>query len=264
MNKKTLVTIIISIVAGIVAVLLVNAYIQKKEKSIFKGMNLIEVVAVTRDLPAGTMLSMDLLAKRKVPEKYVHGNAVTPEDAELVIGQMMNFPLKTGDPVLWTDLQDEGQQAGKGLAATVTKGERAFSIAVDRVSGVSGLLKANDHIDLLCTVRSEETGEEATLTLVQNITVLATGGMLSGDRSNDARKSYSTLTLLVTLEEAELIVFAESKGKLMALLRNPEDIETHKDIPKVTFQNIMKSEYRKEIQVKRDRIEVIKKGKVQR
>jgi hypothetical protein len=48
----------------------------------------------------------------------------------------------------------------------------------------------------------------------------------------------------------------------MVVLRNPEDIETFKEIPKVTFKDIMKSEYRKQIQVKRDRIEVIKKGRV--
>ena len=260
MNKKILITIVCSVAAGIIAVLLVNHYIRKQERAIFKGMELVSVIAVSKDLPAGAKLTAGVLSKRNVPQKYVHGNAVDPKDANLVIGQILNFPLKRGDPILWTDLREESGRLRLGLAGTVTKGERALSIPVDMTSGVAGLLKPNDHIDILCTVRSQETGEEATLTLLQNLSVLATGSTLAGDRT-DRRSGYGTLTLLVTLEEAELLVFAQTKGRLVALLRNPEDIETHKDIPKVTFSNILKSEYRKKIQTKRDQIEIIKQGK---
>jgi pilus assembly protein CpaB len=262
MNKKTLIIIACSVAAGIIAVVLVNYYITRQEKAIYKGMELVSVIAVTKDVPAGTKLTGGMLAKRKVPEKYVHGNAVDPKDANLVIGQILNFPLKRGDVILWTDLQEEGGLL-PGLAGTVTKGERALAIAVDSVSGVSGLLKPNDHIDILCTVRSQETGEEATVTLVQNITVLATGSALSGEKPT-RHGGYGTVTLLVTLEEAELLVFAQTKGRIVALLRNPEDIDTSKDIPKVTFSDIMKKEYRNQIQQRRDRIEVIKKGKVEK
>lgn len=260
MNKKILITIACSVAAGIIAVLLVNYYIKKQEKAIYYGMELVPVIAVKKDVSAGAKLTAGLLSKRQVPQKYVHGNAVDPKDANLVIGQILNFPLKRGDPVLWTDLRAESGRLSLGLAGTITKGERALTIPVSATSGVAGLLRPNDHIDILCTVRSQETGEEATLTLLQNLSILATGSTLAGDRSG--RKSgYGTLTLLVTLEEAELLVFALTKGDLVALLRNPEDIETHKDIPKVTFSNIMKSEYRKKVQIKRDRIEIIKQGK---
>ena len=47
----------------------------------------------------------------------------------------------------------------------------------------------------------------------------------------------------------------------MTILRNTEDIETKKDIPKVTFSDILKDEYRKHLQERRNNIEVIKKGK---
>ena len=246
MNKKILITIVCSVAAGIIAVLLVNHYIKKQERAIFKGMELVSVIAVSKDVSAGTKLTAGVLSKRNVPQKYVHGNAVDPKDANLVIGQVLNFPLKRGDPILWTDLREESGRLRLGLAGTITKGERALTIPVNTTSGVAGLLRPNDHIDILCTVRSQETGEEATLTLLQNLSILATGSRLAGDRA-DRKTGYGTLTLLVTLEEAELLVFAITKGELVALLRNPEDIETQKDIPKVTFSNILKSEYRKKI-----------------
>jgi pilus assembly protein CpaB len=141
----------------------------------------------------------------------------------------------------------------------VLKGERALSISVDTVSSVAGLLQPNDHVDILGTFRNQETGEEATITLLQNITLLAAGSHMSGERQTD--RSFSTVTLLVTLQESELLVFAQERGRLVLILRNPEDIETQKEIPKVTFSDIMKSEYLTELQQTRDRIEIIKQGK---
>ena len=189
----------------------------------------------------------------------MHTNAVLAKDYELLIGQKLIYPMKKGDTVLWTSLFSEAERLKTGLANTVTKGERALTIAVNEVSGVAGLIKPNDHIDILCTVRSEISEEEATITLLQNVTILATGLAMAGDHNK--KSGYNSLTLLVSLEEAELLVFAQKKGKLITILRNAEDIETRKDIPKVTFSDILKDEYRKHLQERRNNIEVIKKGK---
>ena len=93
-----------------------------------------------------------------------------------------------------------------------------------------------------------------------NTPELAPGRVMSGEQK--LKPAYSTLTLLLTLEEAELLVFAQKKGRtLVSVLRNPEDIQTRQDIAKVTFSDILKDEYRKQLQEKRNNIEIIKKGK---
>ena len=261
MNRKALIAIASAVTCGIVAVLLVNQYIQAKERELNKGMEPVAILAVTQDLPAGTRLAINMVARRRVPKQFVHGNVIGPDDVDVVVGQTLNFPLKRGDSLLLTDLGSEAERLHlAGLAATITTGERAASIAVDNVGGVSGLLQPNDRVDILSTIRSQDSGEEATVTLLQNMTVLAVGTTLSGDTTD--RGNYNTLTLLVTLEEAELLVFAQERGSLVAVLRNPEDIQTHKNIPKVTYADIMEPGYRQKIQQKRDRIEVIKKSKV--
>ena len=259
MNKKALIIIFFAILSGIISVFLVNQYIKSQEDALYRGMEMIPVIVAVRDIESGTHLQAELLAKRNIPRKYVHGNTVSPEDVNLILGQSLNFPLKKGDPLLWSDLGGEIESL-RGLSGMITKGERALSIPVDTVGGVSGLLKPNDHIDILCTIRNKDTGEDATITLLQNITILAAGRSLPG--SEDSFGGYGTLTLLVTLQEAELLVFAQEHTKLVVMLRHPEDIETHKDIPKVTFSNIMKDEYREKIQKRRDEIIVIKKGRV--
>lgn len=263
MNKKTIIIVSIAVACGLLAVFLVNTYITTKEKGIYKGMEMIPIIAITQDTVAGQKITTQIISKRSVPKKYLPTNAVLAKDYELLLGQQLVYPMKRGDTVMWTSLSSEVERLlNSGLANTVTKGERALSIAVDEVSGVSGLIKPNDHIDILCTVRSEIDEEEATITLLQNITVLATGLAMAGD--DNKKGGYRTLTLLVTLEEAELIVFAQKKGRLITILRNEEDIETKKDIPKVTFSDILKDEYRKHIQERRNSIEVIKKGKTEK
>jgi pilus assembly protein CpaB len=260
MNRRAILFIIGAVFCGFIAILLVNRYIANKEKTIFKGMEMTEILVVKKAVEAGTKIDREMLTTKKIPVQYVHGNAISPEDKDIVIGQTVNFPLKQGDPILFTDLGEERMKLRmERLAGKVVKGERALSVSVDAVSGVSGLIQSNDHVDILGTFRRQDTGEESTITLLQNLTVLATGSLMSSERQTE--RGYNTITLLVTLQEAELLVFAQERGRLIALLRNPEDIETQKEIPQVTFADILKSEYRSELQKTRDRIEIIKKGK---
>ncbi|MBT8374472.1 MAG: SAF domain-containing protein, partial [Deltaproteobacteria bacterium] len=107
MNKKALMIIFGSIACGVIAVLLVNFYIKRQEKRLYKGMNMVPVLVMAQDVSANTVLEMGMIAKREVPEKYVHGNAIHPKDAKLITGQILNFPLKRGDTILWTDLGQE-------------------------------------------------------------------------------------------------------------------------------------------------------------
>lgn len=257
MNKKALMALGVSIFLGVVAIFLVGQYIKNKEKKIYAGMELLSVIAAVKEIPAGASITQDMFAPRKVPEKFVHGNAIAPKDFNMLLGQTINFPLKKGDTLLWSDLGKQTAKSRLELADRVTKGERAISIIVDDTGGVSGFLRPNDRIDLIGTFRSQVDGTEATITLLQNMTILATGNSMSG---MGGPQGYGTITLLVTLEEAELLIFAQRQGPLIAALRNPEDLETFENIPKIKFSNIMKTEYRAKIQKKRNAIEVIKKG----
>jgi pilus assembly protein CpaB len=110
---------------------------------------------------------------------------------------------------------------------------------------VSGMVEPNDHIDVLGTFTLPSTVpgemESVTLTVLQDVTVLATGQQLarqlSGGRRGARDTGYSTVTLEVTPREAELLVFAQqARGKLTLSLRNPSDISFEKDLPKIDFK----------------------------
>lgn len=269
MNRKAILAVVGGVAAGIIAVVLVQTYLQRERQSIFSGMEMVSVLVAADDLPAGTKMTKNVLSKRDIPKKYVNGSSVSLKDVKLVLGQELIFPLKKNDPILWSDLGEASEQlrSKHGLAENVTRGERAFSMEVNSVSGVSGMLKPGDHVDILTTIRNPQTGETTTMTLLQNLTILATGSSLTADEKmkNDRKSSrtYSTITLQVTLEEAELLLFSADKGTLTSVLRNPADINSMDNISTVNYQNILKDEYRLNLQKKRDQIEVIKSGKVE-
>jgi pilus assembly protein CpaB len=141
-----------------------------------------------------------------------------------------------------------------------------MTIRVDDTSTIAGLIQPGDHIDILGTFKSPSDSRsepETTITLLQNVVVLAIGQVTSA-RSSGMRgdRGFSgMLTILVTPEEASLLIHAQRVGRLYNVLRNPEDIETFENLPKITFSDILQPKVREEIQTARDsRVLVIRGG----
>jgi pilus assembly protein CpaB len=106
------------------------------------------------------------------------------------------------------------------FSARVASGRRAMSIAVDEISSISGMLEPGDSIDLMLT--TDQKGKKLTFPVIQSVLVLAAGQRVTTDSSGEKR-SYSTITLDTTPEEARRLIIAREAGKLTALLRNPQD-----------------------------------------
>ena len=181
--------------------------------------------------------------------------SITGEEVDLVAGEMVRHPLEADKPVLWTDLQVEEME---GLAEVVKRDERAITIPVNDVTGVGGLVKPKDHVDLIGTFETENYSEvsdrvgtargmsrvpvdTATITLLQNVTVLATGRSLSEGLAGLGRggPGYSNVTLLVTPEEAQMLVFCLKRGEITLSLRNPEDFTVAEALEKTTDEAIL-------------------------
>ena len=70
----------------------------------------------------------------------------------------------------------------------------------------------------------------------------------------------NTVTVLVTPEEAELLVFAQDRGRLSLTMRNEEDVNTEMELAGKNFADIFRPEVRKRIQVKRDDLQILTAG----
>ena len=246
--------LILSIALGTAAVLMVRNYITGEKKAMKKGLEPVRIVVARRNIPANEPLEVEWVAARPVPKKFVHANAIYPEEVDLIIGRELVYPVRAGDPILWMDFK--GGERYRGFSTMIKEGERAMTIRVEETSTIAGLIQPGDHIDILGSFRPVSEGKadpETTITLLQNVVILALGQVTSARSGmRHDRSSSSMLTILVTPEEASLLIHAQRVGKLYNVLRNPEDIETFENLPKITFTDILQPRVREEIQTARD------------
>ncbi len=253
---KEKLTLAVSLLMGIIALLITTRYIKQKEaalnqklQEIYAGARKVQVVVAADTIPAGTVITRKDLAMRSEFESSVSSHAVTPDDANFVLNKKTVFPLKKGEVLSWSFIEG-GAPAASGLSSLVTPGLRAVSLPIGGAQAVSGMVRPSDRIDVLGTFSfpsktQPEVMESVTLTVLQDVTVLATGQttarQLQGSRNARAAAgaSYSTVTLEVSAEEAELLVFAQQmRGSLTLTLRNPGDVTWKRDLPSVNFDHI--------------------------
>jgi pilus assembly protein CpaB len=226
----------VSILTGLAAFWLHHQQLSAKYRALGLAGERARVCVLKHDLYQGDVIHVKDLSRRFMLKKDLSGQEVLLSDVGLIVGRKLAVNLKANVPIRLGDIEIPEDGFGSALARRVRYEHRAVSIAVDSTSSVSGLVQPNDHVDLVGTFRfPAEQGngslDTVTLTLLQNVTVLATGQQLAtGEvqvrRQQRSGRSYATVTLSLTPEEAELVIFAEQKGRLTMTLRHPEDVYT--------------------------------------
>jgi Flp pilus assembly protein CpaB len=69
------------------------------------GWNLVPVVVVIRDMPAGTVLRTDDIAQQPLPSRFVSAGIVKPENYSYVVGNPLRDDLHKGDLLRWVDVR---------------------------------------------------------------------------------------------------------------------------------------------------------------
>jgi len=258
-NKAPL---ILGVVFGFLAIFLVNSYIESEKRELAQGLDLIEILAASDDIPSNTALTSSMIATRKIPRKYVSENAVRPSEKDDIIGQRILTLMKRGDTILWSNFIDTA--IGENLSDIIKEGERAMTMNVDIISSIGGFLRPNDHVDIIGTFSDPSSGGIMTLTILQNVTILVAGENRQSptggsSNSNSGSVQIGTVCVLVTPEEAQMLILAQQLGSLTFVLRNSEDIDTDREFKRVVINDVLKQEVRKKIQAKRNKqfIEVI-------
>ena len=239
--------LIISVVVGILAFILTNNHLSGLREDLYRGAAKKLIIVANRDLPSGATLELSDIAQREEFASAVGDNIFTPNEIDTVVGKRLKMPINRGNPLLWSHV-DLPENRISGLVPTIRVGLRALSVPISGAAGVSGLVQPNDRVDILGTfsfpsATNPEELESVTLTLLQDVSVLATGQRMARDAigaAYDRRAAgYSTVTFEVTPREAELLVFAQHvKGQLSLALRNPEDVSYEDSLPSVNFEHI--------------------------
>ncbi len=247
---KQHVILIVSVAIGILAFWMTRSYLARELANIHKGAERVLAVVAARDLAAGTVLRREDLGTKTVFKDAVLGQAVLPDEVGSILGKSLKFPVKRFEPLVWTYV-DAPERQRFGLAPMIKTGMRALSLSIGGDAAVSGLVAPNDRVDILGTFtmpsrRQAGQMESVTFTLLQDVSVLATGQRLGRTELGapapvDLRGGYSTVTFEVTPREAELLVFAQHmKGQLTLTLRNPDDVGFESEVPDVNFDYIQR------------------------
>ncbi len=229
--------------------------IQRKEAEIRKGWNPVTAVVASVDISEGSAVTTDMLATRAFPEQFITASVIKPDSLSAIVNQKVMVALQKGDPLLWT--QFETSKSIERLSTKVQKKARAITIAVDGINGVGGWIRPNDHVDLIGTFKDPDNGQQVAVTLLQNITVMATGKLTGNTNLNlvpENQRDYKNVSLLVIPEEAEFLVLAQELGRLTLSLRNEEDLGTMNERGRATISSLLSGERTKQLQQMRTAI----------
>ncbi len=174
------------------------------------------------------------------------------------------MPINKGEQITATKLI---KPEDIGLAFMIPDDMVAISIPVNEVIGVSNLINVGDKVNVIATFKPteeqpitvypeaeealEEIRQEITKTLLWNVEVLYLGTwveitqtteqpeeILGAQTEERARKSeITTVTLAVTPEDSEKLVFTEEMGSVWLALLPTKEIEREETFGR-TFDNI--------------------------
>lgn len=231
MNRTRLIIgLSVAIVLGLFASVFV--YRQVARIAAVRPASASQIVVAAVHLPLGTRLGPQQLKLISwLGDKPIPGMFTRIEDC---VNRAVITPVTENEPILESKLAPK--EGGAGLSVAIPEGMRALSVAVNEVVGVAGFVLPGTMVDVLATGSPVNRGSESvTLTILQNIRVLAAGQKIEQDKDGKPQ-TVTVVTLLVTPEDANRLAMAASQGKIQLALRNtidskkanpPPVLETH-------------------------------------
>jgi pilus assembly protein CpaB len=237
MNRRLVTIFLVAIVIASACCWLVYRIVNVK-MSASKPLSTTQVIAASKDIPLGAVLTTPDLTTMTLSGTPPKGAILKQEDA---VGRGVITNISQGEPILDSQLASLG--SGGGLAPTIPQGMRACAVRVDEVVGVAGFVTPGMRVDVLASGNPPGEGQNegvVTETILQNIQVLSAGTDIQRDQEGKPLQ-VQVVNLLVTPEQAELLSLAANSLKIQLVLRNPLDTQMTK-VPTTSMSNLFGSQ----------------------
>lgn len=238
------------------------AAMRARDRAIRERWRTTHVLCARVDVAEGTELQEGMVAVKEMPAQFVTASFIQADEDGTIqkdspVGQRVMVPLKAGDPILASHFEALREP---GFSTLITPKGRAVTIEVQEKNAVGLWVRPNDHVDVIGSFRDPATQQLRTMTLLQNVVVLATGRITANTAHvPEEEKRFSTVTLLALPEEAEMLAVAQELGTLTLLLRNPDDLDAQEKRTVVDEKTLFAGERASELQQKRYRtIQIIR------
>jgi len=215
-------------------------YLNKSAAGLSEGGTKITVVVLAEDVQRGSKLTEDRLTTADIPKAYLPTGYIElgEDDKGLKAAQKMVAlaPMVAGEPLIAARISPADRKLG--IAYLLKKGERAKTISVDAASGLAGLIKPGNEVDLLTTIPDPGNDSRRLSTaVIQKARVIAVGSNLFGEVRSDEEEqqdlsggiqSDSTITLALPQNKVHLAALCEDLGLLKVVLRAEDDSTVQK------------------------------------
>ena len=220
-DKKKLISIVAAIGLALIAMALTNNYIEenskKKAQALTGGLTSADVKKLLTRVDALEKTNQDILARQNT-----------------LAQSQMTAP--------------QPKPSAQSLAVKTPVGKRAITVIIDKLFAVGGMISPGDHVDIISHLaipsdpKDPQKADIITLTLFQDVLVLAVGSNLQPGTGYEAQQNVSSLqvTLALNPQEAGLISFTQQHGSLQLVLRPPLDTNAY-ILPPATWDSL--SEY---------------------
>lgn len=207
-NKLALV---VAVVLGVLSIIGIRLYVDKMRMDYEVRVDPVDCFVAARDVAAGRTFTNDDVVETQFPraiDNAFRNSRIT--DKTTIIGARTVQPIAAGQVL----------QTYHFARATRSKGLefkpefRAVTIPVNKVSGVGGLLRPTDTVDVILSMKlvDQQSAELAvTRTLFKGVMVLATD-LVTDPFDPAAGQGYTTITLRLNPEECNKLVFSLSNG----------------------------------------------------
>lgn len=223
--------ILVALVLGVLSVYMVKGYIDKQKAELTR--NLILVCVAQSDIPENTKINADHIAYREMPLQYKPSNAYFWKDRSSIFGLVTTTKIKARDYFM-DNMFTKVETGNKLSPLTVPQGLRAMSLQMNGLSGVSGLCRPGDRVDIIATFGVQDTDQDnvlanqtmktITMTILPNVLIAALD-QNTGKFGEEFKGNYGSATFYFTPFECEVLTFfmEAKRAKLTFVLRAPNE-----------------------------------------
>ncbi|MFP4176119.1 MAG: Flp pilus assembly protein CpaB [Planctomycetota bacterium] len=231
------IALVIAIVLGIAAAFGIRTYIKSREQEFQQEHRLVEVLETRSSIESGERLSGDMVGYKKVPADTLTGTEITKTDIDRYVDREIKRDVGRGVVLRSSHfLSREPEVASTRLS----EGTRAVTVPVDNRSGVAGLVRPGDHVNILAT-GARRGDEPSTWTVLSDVPVLAVDDRMGEGTQDPYRqhsRGYSTLTFVVNPTEAQVLSYLRDNAELACTLRPRGEVGETADVPDVNASNV--------------------------
>jgi Flp pilus assembly protein CpaB len=169
-----------------------------------------QVVMATTPIPAHTAITNDMVKATTVTNQSAPNGAIV--DTADCVGKVTTAAIPANGILSDSDLSGSSNST---LANKLDTGKRAVTIATGVESGLSGMIRQGDAVDIYGTAPTSGTSTAVSKVIVSNATVLALDSNLSTSSSD-----YASVTVQVSESEASSILGAMKSGTVSLVLHS--------------------------------------------